>query len=61
MANKNIDISAISDAIASMLSEYTQDVAEGVKAAVDETAKELLANTKRDAPVLTGRYKKRWR
>lgn len=57
MANK-VDIGGIADAIANELSGYTKAVAEGVKAAVDETAEELLQNTRADAPVRYGKYKK---
>lgn len=57
MANK-VDIGGIADAIASELSGYTKEVAEGVKAAADETAEELLQNTRADAPVRYGKYKK---
>lgn len=57
MANA-INIGDLADEIASTLSGYTEDVAEGVKASVDETMKELVADTKKDAPVRSGRYKK---
>lgn len=57
MANK-VDIGGIADAIASELSGYTKEVAEGVKAVVDETAEELLQNTRADAPSRYGKYKK---
>lgn len=58
MRDKTIDVTAIADTIASELAGYTQEVADGVKAAVDDTAKELLADIKRDAPVRTNRYKR---
>lgn len=54
----NIDTSKIADAIASELAGYTRDVANGVKKAVGEEAETLLANTKRDAPADTGKYKR---
>lgn len=57
MANK-IDIGDLSSTIAKELSQYTVAVAEGVKAAADETGKELLANTRADAPEKEGKYKK---
>lgn len=57
MANK-VDIGSIADAIAKELSDYTRDVAEGVKEAADETTSELLKNTKADAPKRYGKYKK---
>lgn len=58
MRDETIDISAIADTIAKELAGYTQEVADGVKAAVDETAAELLANTKRDAPARTRKYRR---
>lgn len=58
MGNK-IDIGALADTLAKELSSYTIKIAEGVKAAADETAKELLDNIKADAPERTGAYKKR--
>lgn len=57
MANA-IKIGDLANAIADTLSDYTEEVAEGVKAAADETMEELVANTKNDAPKRSGRYKK---
>ena len=57
MANA-INIGDLADEIANTLSGYTVNVAEGVKVAVDETMKELVADTKKDAPERSGRYKK---
>lgn len=57
MANA-IKIGEIANEIANTLSGYTVNVAEGVKVAVDETMKELVADTKKDAPERSGRYKK---
>lgn len=57
MANA-IKIADLADEIANTLSDYTVNVAEGVKVAVDETMKELVADTKKDAPERSGRYKK---
>lgn len=57
MANA-INIGDIADTIARELSTYTQEIADGVKAAADTTAKELLNNTRADAPVRSGDYKK---
>jgi hypothetical protein len=53
-----IDIDALADTIAKELSSYTVEVAEKVKAAADETAKELLENTRAAAPERKGKYKK---
>ena len=57
MANA-INIGDLADEIANTLSGYTVNVAEGVKVAVDETMKELVADTKKVAPERSGRYKK---
>lgn len=57
MANA-INIGDLANEIANTLSGYTANVAEGVKVAVDETMKELVADTKKDAPERSGRYKK---
>lgn len=57
MANA-IKIGDLANTIADTLSDYTEEVAEGVKVAVDETMKELVADTKKDAPERSGRYKK---
>lgn len=53
-----ISIEQMADAIIQELSSYTVEIAEEVKAAADETAKELLDNIKADAPEDTGAYKK---
>lgn len=53
-----ISIEQMADIIIQELSSYTVEIAEGVKAAVDETSQELLENIKADAPELTGDYKK---
>lgn len=57
MANA-INIGDLAATIARELSTYTQEIADGVKAETDKTAKELLANTRADAPVRSGDYKK---
>lgn len=58
MKDKTIDVTAIAETIMSELAGYTQEIADGVKTAVDDTAKELHANIKRDAPERSGRYKR---
>lgn len=45
-----ITIGELQSAIREELKTYSEEVAEGVKNAVDETAAELLENTRRDAP-----------
>lgn len=56
MANK-IDIGGLAATLAKELSEYTLEIAAGVKEAVTITGKELLKNTRKDAPSKTGGYK----
>lgn len=53
-----ISIEQLSDTIVQGLATYTQEIAEEVKEAVDETAKELLGNIKAAAPKRTGQYRK---
>lgn len=43
------------------LSQYTAEVSEAVKKAVDEVAKECKENIQADSPVKTGKYKKGWK
>lgn len=53
-----IEIDELSTAISSGLKNWSKDVEIKVKKAVDDTMKTLVDNTKRDAPVDTGDYKK---
>lgn len=53
-----IDIGALSETLAKELSQYTINIGEKVKVATDDITKELLDNTKSDAPKRTGDYKK---
>ena len=43
------------------LSQYTNEVSEAVKKAVDEVAKECKENIQADSPTKTGKYKKGWK
>lgn len=56
-----IQIGELAEAIAKELSAYSEEITEGIKSAVDETSKELLQNTRADAPEASGRYKKAMR
>ena len=58
VAKNSISIDEMADVIDKELAGYTRDVADEVKKAVDLTAKELLKNTRADAPKRTGEYKK---
>lgn len=57
MGNK-IEIGSFASVLAKELSQYIQNVADGVKEATDKTVKELLENTRRDAPKRRGKYSK---
>ena len=54
----NVKIDDLAEAISIGLKNWSREVEVNVKKAVDDTMKELVANTKRDAPVDTGDYKK---
>lgn len=54
----NIPIDRLADELVQAVKEYTDDVAEGVRKAVDETARKVLQETKALAPKRTGEYAK---
>lgn len=54
----DIQIDKLAETISTGLQKWSREVEGEVKKAVDETMKELVSNTKRDAPVKTGDYKK---
>lgn len=53
-------IDGLADAIAKELSEYSQDVTDGLKKSVKQVAKECRDEIVQNSPVLTGSYKKGW-
>ncbi len=53
-----INIEQLGDELAKSLVGYSNDIAEQVKEAVDETAEELLENIRADAPKRKGKYKR---
>lgn len=55
-----ISVDNLSSEISAVLLEYSQDIADGTKRAVDEVAKEATKELKKTSPVLTGDYKKGW-
>lgn len=57
MANNKIPIGFLSDYISQELMNYTTDVSDSVKKAVDDVSKEMFNNIKRDAPEQDGDYK----
>ena len=54
----DIQIDQLAETISTGLQKWSRGIEENVKVAVDETMKKLVADTKRDAPVKTGDYKK---
>ena len=59
MATVNID--KLADEIVMELRSYEQDVTDGIKEAVEQTAKQCLSDIKKNSPSLTGSYKKGWK
>ncbi len=57
MANV-VSVSAIAEEISGQLNDYSDKVADAVKDAVDTVTKQLVTNTKADAPKRTGKYRK---
>lgn len=53
-------INGLADAIAKELSEYSQDVTDGLKKSVKQVANECKDEIVQNSPVLTGSYKKGW-
>lgn len=58
---RSIKIGELSGAIQKELMLYSDRVTAGIKQAVDDVSKELLKNTKADAPTRSGKYKKAMR
>lgn len=54
-------VDELSDAISRELSDYTQDVTDGLKADVQAVGKACVARVKDLSPRQTGGYKKGWR
>ncbi len=53
-----IQIGQLAEAIQKNLKAYSEEITEGIKAAVDDVSEELLQNTRADAPEDSGKYKK---
>ena len=58
MATKTININSLSSEIQEQLNQYAGTITDKVKNLTLQTAKELTENTKRDAPVRTGDFKR---
>ncbi len=56
-----VKIDNMANAIAQVLSEYTDEVAEVLKEDVKEVAKECASNIKTNSPSDSGNYKKGWK
>lgn len=54
-------IDRLAEAIMQELENYSDEVADKTKQVVEDVAKEMFENIKRDAPVHTGKYKKAMR
>ena len=59
--SKKVKVDNLAEAILQELSEYEQEVTDGIKSEVQTVSKECVAEIKQKAPVLTGAYKKGWR
>lgn len=55
---KTVKLGDLADAIAQELTQYHEDIVEGVNSAGDKAMKELVKQTKQRAPVDTGDFKK---
>lgn len=55
-----VNIEQIAKEVAKGLMQYSQDIADGMKEAVDEVAGETVEIIKKGAPVRTGKYRKGW-
>lgn len=60
MADIVCSIDNIASVLADELSQYSEEVAEEVKQAVDDVSQELVENIKKDSPKKTGKYAKGW-
>lgn len=56
----NIKIDDLSSTIAKELTEYSQEVTDGIKAEVKTVAKECKNEIQQNSPVDTGSYRKGW-
>lgn len=54
----NIQINQLAESISSTMEKWSTEVEEQIKNAVNDCMKDLVESTKRDAPVLTGSYKR---
>lgn len=57
----NVKIDGLADAIMKELTEYNQEVTDGIKQEVKTVAKECKTEIQQNSPELTGSYRKGWR
>lgn len=57
----NVKADDLAAAVQRELAAYSQEVTDGIKADVKRVAKECKEEIQRNAPVLTGEYRKGWR
>ena len=55
-----MNVDKLADELARALTEYSQEVADGIKKAADDVTKEAVSSLKKTSPVLTGSYAKGW-
>ena len=60
MANRTIHFSQLETVIVKALSEYSEEVAEGVQKEVEDAATELVNTLKKTSPRKTGEYARGW-
>lgn len=56
-----VSINNLADAVAKELTEYSQDVTDGLKKEIKSVAKECKVEIQNNSPKLTGSYRKGWR
>ena len=61
MARNNIRIDQLANEIINAVRDYTDEVSAAVSEAVDQTAKECVAEIKANSPRKTGNYAKGWK
>lgn len=59
--SKTVKVDNLAEAILQELSEYEQEVTDGIKSEVQTVSKECVAEIKQKALVCTGKYKRGWK
>lgn len=58
--SRTTSVDGLADAIINELTEYRQEVTDGLKTEIRSVSKDCVKDIKKKAPVLTGDYKKSW-